>query len=140
MFVLYLFPLGESIGRFARALLTCLVCLRRRTRSITNERSPGRAVMGCCHGITQAHLGVSDDFVGPGRPLGRRHDAGGVETFAILNKVIFLSPSGVSNSSYNSFIASALVVATAFVAALFACIYICPLAFVMLPIYSLPLY
>ena len=37
---------------------------------------------------------------------------------------IFLSPSGVSNSSHNSFIASALVVATAFFAALFACLYL----------------
>ena len=42
--------------------------------------------------------------------------------FAILK--IFLSPSGVSNSSYNSFIASALVVAIALFAALFACLYL----------------
>ena len=43
-------------------------------------------------------------------------------TFAALN--IFLSPSGVSHTSYNSFIASALVVATAFFAALFASLYV----------------
>ena len=33
--------------------VACLVCLRRRTRSITNDRSPGWSVLRCCHGITQ---------------------------------------------------------------------------------------
>ena len=33
------------------ALLTCLGCLRRRTRSITNERSPRCSLLRCCHGI-----------------------------------------------------------------------------------------
>ena len=47
------------------ALLTCLVCLRRRTRSITNDRSPGWSVLRCCHGITQGQLGVVDDLVSP---------------------------------------------------------------------------
>ena len=46
-------------------LLTCLVCLRRRTRSITNERSPGCSILRCCHGIAQGQLGVIDDLVGP---------------------------------------------------------------------------
>ena len=38
--------------------------------------------MRCCHGITQGQLGVVDDLVSPAewqRPLGRRHDDGGVE-------------------------------------------------------------
>ena len=48
-----------------RCLLTCLVCLRRRTRSITNDRSPGWSVLRCCHGITQGQLGVVDDLVSP---------------------------------------------------------------------------
>ena len=43
----------------------CLVCLRRRTRSITNDRSPGWSVLRCCHGITQGQLGVVDDLVSP---------------------------------------------------------------------------
>ena len=43
----------------------CLVCLRRRTRSITNDRSPGWSVFRCCHGITQGQLGVVDDLVSP---------------------------------------------------------------------------
>ena len=43
-------------------LLACLVCLRRRTRSITNDRSPGWSVLRCCHGITQGQLGVVDDL------------------------------------------------------------------------------
>ena len=46
-------------------LLTCLVCLRRRTRSFTNDRSPGWYVLRCCHGITQGQLGVVDDLVSP---------------------------------------------------------------------------
>ena len=45
--------------------LTCLGCLRRRTRSITNEWSPGCSIMRCCHGITRGHLGVFDNLVGP---------------------------------------------------------------------------
>ena len=45
-----------------------------------------------------------------------------LRAFAIRN--IFLSPSGVSKSLYNSFIASALVVATAFFSAVFACLYL----------------
>ena len=45
-------------------LLTRLVCLRRRTRSITNDRSPGWSVLRCCHGITQGQ-GVVDDLVSP---------------------------------------------------------------------------
>ena len=44
-------------------LLTCLVCLRRRTRSTTNDRSPCWSVLRCCHGITQGQLGVVDDLV-----------------------------------------------------------------------------
>ena len=47
------------------SLLTCLVCLRRRTHSITNDRSPGWSVLRCCHGITQGQLGVVDDLVSP---------------------------------------------------------------------------
>ena len=46
-------------------LLTCLCCLRRRTRSITNERSPGCSIFRCCHGIAQGQLGVIYDLVGP---------------------------------------------------------------------------
>ena len=46
-------------------MLTCLVCLRRRTRSITNDRSPGWSVLRCCHGSTQGQLGVVDDLVSP---------------------------------------------------------------------------
>ena len=42
--------------------------------------------------------------------------------FAILD--IFLSPSGVSNSSYNLFIASTLAFGTAFFSALFACLFL----------------
>ena len=45
--------------------LACLGCLRRRTRSITNERSPGCSILRCCHGIAQGQLGVIDDLVGP---------------------------------------------------------------------------
>ena len=45
-----------------------------------------------------------------------------VKTLAFAIRDIFLSPSGVSSSSYNSFIARALAVrANAFSAALFAC-------------------
>ena len=36
---------------FAKNLLACLGCLRRRTSSITNERSPGCSILRCCHGI-----------------------------------------------------------------------------------------
>ena len=45
--------------------VACLVCLLRRTRSITNDRSPGCSVLRCCHGITQGQLGVVDDLVSP---------------------------------------------------------------------------
>ena len=48
-----------------RSNRTCLGCLRRRTRSITNEWSPGCSIMCSFHGITQGHLGVFDDLVGP---------------------------------------------------------------------------
>ena len=44
--------------------LPCIVCLRRRTRSITNEWSPGWSVMCCCHGITQGHLCICHDHNG----------------------------------------------------------------------------
>ena len=46
-------------------LLTCLDCLRRRTRSITNKWYPGWSVKGCCHSITQGQLGVFGDLVSP---------------------------------------------------------------------------
>ena len=52
--------IGSSCG-----LLTCLGSLGRRTCSITNERSPGCSVMGCCHGITQGYLCVFHDLVSP---------------------------------------------------------------------------
>ena len=56
---------GLSCPQYFSMLLTCLVCLRRRTRSITNERSPGCSILRCCHGIAQGQLGVIDDLVGP---------------------------------------------------------------------------
>ena len=55
---------GRCLKLIASTLL-CLVCLRRRTRSITNDRSPGWSVLRCCHGITQGQLGVVDDLVSP---------------------------------------------------------------------------
>ena len=63
-------------------LLTCLGCLRRRTRSITNEWSPGWSILCCYHGITQdiwVSLMIWSAQRSGGRPLGRRHDVGGVE-------------------------------------------------------------
>ena len=45
--------------------LLALVCLRCRTRSITNDRSPCWSVLRCCHGITQGQLAVVDDLVSP---------------------------------------------------------------------------
>ena len=56
---------ASSLFSLLAYLLTCLVCLRRRTRSITNDRSPGWSVLRCCHGITQGQLGVVDDLVSP---------------------------------------------------------------------------
>ena len=46
-------------------LLTCLICLRRRTRSITNEWSPRWSILCYYHGITQGHLSIFDDLVSP---------------------------------------------------------------------------
>ena len=51
--------------RMGRRGLLCLVCLRRRTGSTTNDRFPGWSVLRCCHGITQGHMGVVDDLVSP---------------------------------------------------------------------------
>ena len=44
-------------------LLTCLICLRRRTRIITNEWSPRWSILCCYHGITQGHLSIFVDLV-----------------------------------------------------------------------------
>ena len=54
-----------KVRQILLTLLTCLGCLRRRTRSITNERSPGCSILRCCHGIAQGQLGVIDDLVSP---------------------------------------------------------------------------
>ena len=47
-----------------------------------NDRSPGWSVLRCCHGITLGSwvsLTIWSAQRSGGRPLGRRHDDGGVE-------------------------------------------------------------
>ena len=63
-------------------LLTCLGCLHRRTRSITNEWSPGCSSICCCTASIRdiwVSLTIWSAQRSSWRPLGRRHDGGGVE-------------------------------------------------------------
>ena len=56
--------------------------------------------MCCCHGVTQGHPGVIDDFWSAqrsgGRPLGRRYDDGGVEDRMLLE----LEPNILQNKTF----------------------------------------
>ena len=77
-------------AQLADDLLTCLVCLRRMTHSITNEQSPGWYV------CVAATASLRDIWVSltiwsaeriDGRHIGRRYDEGGVEAIMSMTWV-----------------------------------------------------